>query len=394
MRPLTESLKYLDAATLSSAEFNQFARSLVRDVTAAYNSVNDLNDQLQDTILAITEENLALQQRLAAQEALLCSLEETRLNGSERRKVTYHAFQANSELRMETAQHDALYGLVTLPQTDLVASVYQDYPADFLAKNVSIRFTARTPSGTVAAQYGIASRPDLVRLIDRDVATYWIERLTLPDTTEYVDFTVELDAASRICPTLVANALGLCPFPVYNLTLQAAAYTDLDNTVHLLNRTSPQDPNGFFDLPAGGLGNLKLYFPAVAAKTISLTFRQANYTTNGTSREFVCGLRGVSVEKLSVAADSARFLYTVRLPKGKYFNLVNIPTSVDYQLLDLAAGDSVRYELFLGDNTELPYTFNTRIRSNVSVVTLRGILSRTGEAIPCLSGLKLPFELK
>lgn len=395
MRPLTESLRYLDAANLNSDEFNQFARSLVRDVSSAYNTINELDNALRDSLLTITEENLALHQRLVAQEAMLKSLEETIQNGSDSYKTTYHSFYNSANIGAEQIFHDSMFGLVTLPQSDLVASVYKDYDADFLAKSVNISFVAKNPAGETVKNYSIATRKDLVHIIDRDVSTYWIERISQPSTVDYLDFFIQLDASTKISPTLVSNALSVCPYPIYNLRLLEVSYTDLSNTVHRLNRLTADDATGFFDLPEGVIGNIKLFHPDITAKSITLKFRQANYRAiEGNKREFTFGFRGINVEKLSLTSDNGKFLFTHKLPAGKYFSLVNVPIATDYNLNDMIDDGQLRYELFLGENTSLPFAFNTRIRSNISAITVRVSMTRKGLIVPYLNGLRLDFEIK
>jgi len=185
---------------------------------------------------------------------------------------------------------------------------------------------------------------------------------------------------------------------VFNLELREVSYTNLSNTTVVLNRTFPGDPNGAFDLPSGAMGNQKFFFPDITAKSISLTFRQSNYNVVGTQREFIFGLRSISLEKLDITADTGTFLFTYKLPAGKTFSLVNVPTAIDYNLSDMLDDGLIKYDLFIGHSpqadTSIPFAFNSRIRSAVESITVRVSLTRKGAVIPYLCGIKLDFEVK
>jgi hypothetical protein len=394
-RPLTESLRYIDAASLTSEEFNRFSRSIIKDATSSFNNVNELEKYIEQSLKIITTENILLYKRIKELEALLSSLSATINNGYGNRKTLYQNFYFSNDIIANSVSHEPLYSLISLPQTDLIASIYRDYDSSFLKKTVNIEYNISSLNGMVESG-STASDPSIINIIDNDLSSYWIKEIETNQDIEYIDIAITINSNTKILPSLLVNAISICPYPVYNMNLLSVYYRapgDPIETIRLLNKTSPADTSGYFNLPEE-FSNVKFIFPDIAASAITIIMRQPNYVTIGDKRGFTFGLRNFGAEYMNVSAETGSFIYKYNLPFGKTFSSVSIPESIDYTSKQVATNDSVKYELLLGEDLNTPFLFNSRIRSFVNTIGIKATLTKKSNQIPYITGIKFDFETK
>lgn len=387
MRSLTESLRYIDLSNGSSADFNKLIRSISSDIVTVFNMANQSEEAAKKNLSIITQENLFLQRRIKELEEKLTSIEKTisaRANNREGYSALCKTFYTADDIEYisDHIYHDATYGIITLPHSNINKIPFSKYPRDFLKKNIDI---ITKINGTA---YNVANDPDLINIIDGDDSTFWVKVIETGSDTDYIDFSVTINMPLRIMSSLTVNSIGIKPHPVYSMTLTDITYTGTNGTEYRIP-TYPVDKNED-PLPIQAIDNVKFMFPVIEATSLTFNLRQPYYIQNNDKRLFVIGFRGIDIESISITREEASFITAFRIPAdNKYFARVLEPVTMT--LNDEDYSDAITHELYYDRTGVAPFPFNSDISADINTIYIKTTLRHTGEIIPAIRGIEIRY---
>lgn len=394
MRPVTESLEYLDISSGTSQDFNKLIRSVSYDITNVFNMANSNEKLTEQNMSVIIQENLFLQRRIKELEDKITSIEQTmasRVN-SIGYNYLYKTFYTADDVEFSPGLvfHDASYGIITLPHTNAQKIPLLKYPREFLKKNIDIKVSV------LGKTISMATDPTLLNIIDGDEASFWVTEVDtgdpkwgpLPADTTYVDFTVTINMPLRILPSLAINSVGVKPHPMYSAALQDIKYIGAANSIEYRLPTFPVSGGNPVDIQA--VDSVKFMFPTITTSSMTFSFRQPYYIQTGDTRKFVIGIRNIDLENVNVTNEEASFITVFKTPgDNRYFLRVLEPTAIT--LNDESYGDAITHELFYDRNSTIPFAFGSDINADINTVYIKTTVKRTGDIIPAIRGIKLQY---
>jgi hypothetical protein len=393
MRPITESLGSLDILSGKSEDYNKLIKAIGSDITTVFNMSNSNDNLTEQNMNTVVQENLFLQKKVKELEEQLAAIEKilaTRSN-DEDYCYLYKTFNTTDDIEYAegTISQDTSYGVITLPCVNTQKIPFLKYSKEFLRKNLDIKATI----GNVTID--LANDSNLLNIIDGDDSTFWSTEVNTGETkwgltseSTYVDFSVTINMPTKLLPSLTLNAIGIKPHPTYSTTIKDIKY--ISTTSGTENRISTFPLSSEQPVPIEGIDAERFMFPTISTKSITFYLRQPYYKQNNGSRTFVIGIRSIDLESVNYASEEASFMTEFKIPgDNRYFLRILEPTVET--LGDADFGDAVSYELYYDKVGTEPYQFGADIIADLDTIYIKTILTRIGDSVPAIKGIRLQY---
>lgn len=385
MRPVTESLEYLDISSGTSQDFNKLIRSVSYDITNVFNMANENEDTTEKNMSIVVQENLFLQRKIKELEDKLSSIEQSLISKADGEGYNYmsKAFYTADNIEYTEGQllHDPSYGIVTLPYTNNQKIPLLQFPKEFLIKNIDIR------ADILGETINITNDPTLLNIIDGDETSFWVTTVDTNNSVDYIDFSITINMPVRILPNLSLNSIGIKPHPMYSMTLKEVRYVSSSNNTEY---TLPTFPSEELSSSMQAIDNVRFIFPTVTTTSLIFSFRQPYYIQSGDVRKFVVGIRNIDLENINITNEEASFLTTFKIPgDSRYYLRVLEPTIIT--LNNEVYGDAVTHELFYDKQSSVPFSFGSDIGADINTVYIKTTIRRSGYSIPAIKGIRLRY---
>jgi len=389
MRPVTESLGYLDISSGASEDFNKLIKTIGYDITKVFNMANENEKATEQNMSVVVQENLFLQRKVHELENTIASIQQTLGNRSisSRYSYLYKTFYTLDSVDMPQGEilHDAAYGVLTLPYSNNNKIPILKHPKEFLQKTLDIQVVINGETITMIDD------PSLINIVDGDEGTFWVTTVKTGTNINSVDISVTINLPVKILPNLSINSIGIKPHPLYSMSLNDITYVNAANGTGYRLPTFPVSDNN--PVPLQGIDNTKFVFPTIVTNSMTFSFTQPYYIQSGDVRTFVIGLRNIDLESLNVTVGEASFVTEFKVPgDDKYFGAILEPEIITLNNEDYT--DAVVHELFYDKTSTAPFVFGSTIAADIDTVYIKTTIRRAGDIIPALKGMRLKYLSK
>lgn len=408
MRPITLRNRALQKGPSSSSEFNQLRNDIQRDITTLFDISNEHESVIAENMDHVLREHYFVQNRLAKLSDRVKELEREVENGREMGQsyMLRSFYQASNVLPGQEGRPvevDTLHGLVSplVVKNHNKMAFKNDLGEYILPSTFEVSVQERTNAEPVSAEdpsagfYGIDTN-GIRKAFDGDKNSFWVRNVETNETecvTE-VEALIHVKIPQNISNNVYTNTLTLHPSPEYAMSVLDIQYRNQNGEWRRLE-TYPVKKNGSGEVPVEieEAGKLVFAFPKRQVTELKVHIKQPYWFKHENKRIFMYGFQDIVAEYREYSQNAAEFVTRFSLEgTDRRFASISQPlvkAPIGTPALNEA---NVKQELYLDEGLAEQFLFGTDIFQPVQTVYVKTILQGTGDAVPILREMELPYR--
>lgn len=230
-------------------------------------------------------------------------------------------------------------------------------------------------------------------MVDKRKASYWVRKVRFPEGTgvKEVYGEVHIRLATEVLTNLYANTLILRPFPEGSMTIRDIHVRGVGGTWKRLD-SFPVDIDGETPIPIPRAKHMMFTFKKEEVTEIKIRYAQPYWMEENGEREFVYGFQDIDLEYRAYTDTACEFVTRHTAGEGRLFERVEYPEPIFAKGSDILG--KVVHELYYDRQLVTKFDFGTEILAPLSEVYVKTTIQKTGEEVPVLEALEVPYRFK
>lgn len=375
----------------SSQEFNDWAQKVVEDLYHLYQIVVKNDQALPEDYLALTLENVALQQRISELESQLASLSQAVGTGN---KVLYRFFSDPSGIiypSERAAEVEAQFGVAHGSVRSRVSKVFlvDEAGNPHLPAETKVRAyvsTSPIPVPDLSGAELIADDTAALRgAVDGNRRTYWLQEVRKDNTVSQLYVAIHLQLPPVYAHQLV-NTLTIRPLPPYQMSLLDVWLKGPGEWFRPSTYPMRSDPGFVGPMEKHKLGDIRISFPESDVLECIVYFSQPFWFNGDGGRIFPIGLRELNLELVRYhSTSSLRIPFTIPSPDVSFEEITGIDVGLSFA--SPSGPDQVTATLLVNGS---PYDLHTQLPALTKTVEVE-LTFRVPDASPLVEYVALHY---